>query len=132
LPSDVLAIIFEESRCLLNQWPGPRRPLPVEVQLSHVCSRWRQVALSSPALWTTIRVPILHKETAVRTYFQRCKQCPLDIHIGPMLSDKRIMELISSLLLPRIPQFRQLILDTEDRQELFDVLGLLTNIAAPS
>ena len=32
LPSDVLAIIFEESRCLLNQWPGPRRPLPIEVQ----------------------------------------------------------------------------------------------------
>lgn len=131
LPSDVLAIIFEESRCLLNQWPGPRRPLPTEVQLSHVCSRWRQVALSTPSLWTTIRVPILHKEIAVMTYFQRCKQCPLDIHIGPMLSDKRLMELISTLLIPRIPQFRELILDTEDRQELFSVLGLLVNIAAP-
>lgn len=131
LPSDVLAIIFEESRCLLNQWPGPQRPLPIEVQLSHVCSRWRQVALSTPSLWTTIRVPILHKEIAVKFYFERCKQCPLDIHIGPMLSDKRIMDLISSLLIPRIPQFRELILDTEDRQELFSVLGLLVNTAAP-
>ncbi|KAF9223847.1 hypothetical protein BS17DRAFT_705029, partial [Gyrodon lividus] len=83
LPSDVLAIIFEESRRLLHQWPGPRRPLPIEVQLSHVCARWRRVALSTPSLWTTIRVPIFHREIAVRTYFQRCNQCPLDIHLGP-------------------------------------------------
>ncbi|KAF8837263.1 hypothetical protein BDN67DRAFT_909567, partial [Paxillus ammoniavirescens] len=83
LPSDVLAIIFEESRRLLNQWPGPRRPLPVEVQLSHVCARWRQVALSTPSLWTTIKVPILHREVAVRAYLQRCNQSPLDIHLGP-------------------------------------------------
>ncbi|KAG9314915.1 hypothetical protein JVU11DRAFT_4023 [Chiua virens] len=131
LPSDVLSIIFEESRCLLNEWPGPRRPLPIEVQLSHVCSRWRQVALSTPSLWTTIRVPILHKEIAVRTYFQRCQQCPLDVHIGPMFSDKRSMDLIASLLIPRISQFRELILDTMDRQELFTLLGLLANVAAP-
>ncbi|KAF9236715.1 hypothetical protein BU15DRAFT_49671, partial [Melanogaster broomeanus] len=83
LPSDVLAIIFEESRRLLYNWAGPRRPLPIEVQLSHVCARWRQVALSTPSLWTTIRVPILHRENAVRAYFQRCNQCPLDIHLGP-------------------------------------------------
>lgn len=131
LPSDVLAIIFEESRYLITQWPGPRRPLPIEVQLSHVCSRWRQIALSTPSLWTTIRVPILHKDIAVRTYFQRCKQCLLDIHIGPLFSDKQIMDLLLSLLIPRISQFRELILDIDNHQDLFNILGLFVNTAAP-
>ncbi|KIK20902.1 hypothetical protein PISMIDRAFT_105090, partial [Pisolithus microcarpus 441] len=54
LPSDVLEIIFDESRRLLFPWAGFRRPLPIEVQLSHVCRRWRQVALSTPSLWNTL------------------------------------------------------------------------------
>ncbi|KAH7884538.1 hypothetical protein F5I97DRAFT_1467854 [Phlebopus sp. FC_14] len=131
LPSDVLAIVFEETRCLLSQWVGVRRPLPIEVQLSHVCARWRQVALSTPSLWTTIRMPILHKEIAIKTYLQRCNECPLSIHLGPQMSDHWLMGVFSSWLIPRIAQFRELILDTEDRQELYTVLELLANTAAP-
>ncbi|KAL4064984.1 hypothetical protein V8B97DRAFT_1984668 [Scleroderma yunnanense] len=132
LPADVLEIIFEESRRVLFQWIGFRRPLPIEVQLSHVCRRWRQVSLSTPSLWNTVRVPILHKESSIRAYFERCNQCPLSVQLGPQMSDRRIMDVISSVLIPRIGQFRELILDTEDRQELYAVLGLLANVSAPS
>lgn len=131
LPSDVLEIIFDESRRLLFPWAGFRRPLPIEVQLSHVCRRWRQVALSTPSLWNTLRVPILHRESAIRTYLQRCNQCPLSVHLGPQLSDRRIMDVITSVLIPRIGQFRELILDTQDRQELYSLLCHLVNTAAP-
>ncbi|KAG0694800.1 hypothetical protein DFH29DRAFT_759384, partial [Suillus ampliporus] len=82
LPPDVLAIIFEESRRLLIPWSSVvKRPLSPEVQLSHVSSTWREVALSTPALWTTIRFPILHKEAAAVAYLQRCNQAPLSVHI---------------------------------------------------
>lgn len=132
LPADVLEIIFEESRRILSQWIGLRRPLPIEVQLSHVCRKWRQVSLSTPSLWNTLRIPILHKESSIKAYLQRCNQCPLSVQLGPQLSDRRIMDVISSVLIPRIGQFRELILDTEDRQELYTLLGLLANVAAPS
>ncbi|KAG6331764.1 hypothetical protein ID866_7325 [Astraeus odoratus] len=132
LPSDVLEIIFEESRRVLFTWLGVRRPLPIEVQLSHVCKRWRQVALSTPSLWNTLRVPILHRENAIRAYLQRCNQCPLNIHLGPKFFDPRIVEVISSVLIPRIGQFRELVIDTEDRQELYALLALFTHVAAPS
>ncbi|KAI6008106.1 hypothetical protein F5J12DRAFT_826658 [Pisolithus orientalis] len=132
LPSDVLEIIFDESRRVLFRWTGFRRPLPIEVQLSHVCRRWRQVALNTPSLWNTLRIPILHRESAIRTYLHRCNQCPLSVHLGPQLSDRRMMDVITSELMPRIGQFRELILDTEDRQELHVLLSHLVNTAAPS
>jgi len=132
LPADVLEIIFEESRCALSQWIGLRRPLPIEVRLSHVCRRWRQVSLSTPSLWNTLRLPILHKESSIKAYLQRCNRCPLSVQLGPELSDRRVMDVVSSVLIPRIGQFRELILDTEDRQELYTLLGFLANVAAPS
>ncbi|KAI6033316.1 hypothetical protein EDC04DRAFT_2706424 [Pisolithus marmoratus] len=131
LPSDVLGIIFDESRRALSPWAGIRRPLPIEVQLSHVCRKWRQVALSTPSLWNTLRIPILHRETAIRSYLDRCNQCPLSVQLGPQLSDRRIMDVIISELIPRIAQFRELILDIEDRQELYSLLYHLVNTAAP-
>ncbi|KIK42413.1 hypothetical protein CY34DRAFT_83595, partial [Suillus luteus UH-Slu-Lm8-n1] len=54
IPSDVLSMIFEECRQLNPQWSGVLFLLhqsPVEVRLSHVSSRWREVALTSPSLW---------------------------------------------------------------------------------
>ncbi|KAI5988476.1 hypothetical protein F5J12DRAFT_690771, partial [Pisolithus orientalis] len=81
LPSDVLDIIFDERRRVLLRWTGFRSPLPIEVQLSHVCRRWRQVALNTPSLWNTLRILILHRESAIRTYLHR--RCPFSVHLGP-------------------------------------------------
>lgn len=125
LPSDVLAIIFEESRRLLIPWSSVvKRPLSPEVQLSHVSSRWREVALSTPALWTTIRFPILHKETAAMAYLQRCNQAPLNIHIGPRVSDPDSLRFIAAQFVPRLNQIRELTIDTNERQELCALLPL--------
>lgn len=125
LPSDVLAIIFEESRRLLAPWSSvTNRPLSPEVQLSHVSSRWREVALSTPALWTTIRFPILHKEAAVVAYLQRCNQAPLSIHIGPRVADSNSLHFIAAQFVPRLNQIRELTLDTDEFSELCTLLPL--------
>lgn len=125
LPSDVLAIIFEESRRLLAPWSSATsRPLSPEVQLSHVSSRWREVALSTPALWTTIRFPILHKEAAVVAYLQRCNQAPLSVHLGPRVAGPDSLRLIAEQFVPRLNQIRELTFDTDECLELCALLSL--------
>ncbi|OJA09446.1 hypothetical protein AZE42_02632 [Rhizopogon vesiculosus] len=127
LPSDVLAIIFEESRRLLAPWSSPtNRPLSPEIQLSHVSSRWREVALSTPALWTTIRFPILHKEAAVVAYLQRCNQAPLSVHIGPKVADPDSLRFIAAQFVPRLNQIRELTLDTDEFAELCSLFYLFS------
>ncbi|KAL5632253.1 hypothetical protein ACGC1H_000301 [Rhizoctonia solani] len=54
--------------------------------LAHVCSRWRQIALSSPYLWTHVDLdPRLSSREGLvnRTYnyTQRASMLPLDVHI---------------------------------------------------
>jgi len=127
LPSDVLAIIFEESRRLLAPWSSvASRPLSPEIQLSHVSSRWREVALSTPALWTTIRFPILHKEAAVVVYLQRCNQAPLSVHIGPRVADPDSLRFIATQFVPRLNQIRELTLDTDEFAELCSLFYLFS------
>jgi hypothetical protein len=57
VPSEVLSHIFVLCSCdysvplLYRRWDVPH-----QVTISHVCSRWRQVALSTGALWSNVRI----------------------------------------------------------------------------
>lgn len=66
--------------------------------LSHVCSRWRQVAVSYPEFWTSMRIMtprrIKNPPALVSTILERSKGLPLqgifgpvDLNIAPILSD---------------------------------------------
>ncbi|PFH46871.1 hypothetical protein AMATHDRAFT_50728 [Amanita thiersii Skay4041] len=60
LPEDVIRHIF--TFCVsettdLSLLPGSQQ-LPDEVILTHVCSSWRRIALSTPSLWSNILVSI--------------------------------------------------------------------------
>ncbi|KAH7928234.1 hypothetical protein BV22DRAFT_1059259 [Leucogyrophana mollusca] len=131
LPSDILAIIFEEMRRVVPSSTRFQR-VPVEVQLSHVSSRWREVTLSTPSLWSSIRYPILHRENAMETYLQRCGECPLDVHIGPRIIDQKPLHVVTTTLLPRIAQFRELTIDTTGCEELRALLCLFRDATAPA
>ncbi|KAF7322229.1 hypothetical protein MKEN_00747600 [Mycena kentingensis (nom. inval.)] len=85
LPPAVLAEIFQ--RCLRFDGFGPlNQPaaLPLEaLALSHVSSRWRSVALSQPALWSTIWVdrPRVAHVPMVETWLERSQQNPLLLYL---------------------------------------------------
>ncbi|KAG8755253.1 hypothetical protein FRC11_006159, partial [Ceratobasidium sp. 423] len=94
LPAEVLMYIF---RLILSQRPCPLRVInhwnprsPARFPkypdiLSHVCSRWRQIALASHELWSHIDIALscslskrFHKRAI--TYVARAYSMPLDIH----------------------------------------------------
>ncbi|KAJ3813565.1 hypothetical protein EV368DRAFT_85358 [Lentinula lateritia] len=76
MPSDLLLEIFHlyvtDSECTSS--------LGSATTLTHVCRMWRQIALSSPALWVTLTVPHLTPQIASNV-FQRLGQVKTAIGI---------------------------------------------------
>ncbi|KAJ7641148.1 hypothetical protein FB45DRAFT_825303 [Roridomyces roridus] len=71
---------------LCSPLTGRASPIP----LTHVCRRWREIALATPQLWRSIALPfactldyhIRVKQTeAVRTWLDRSGSCPLSVQI---------------------------------------------------
>ncbi|KAK1233648.1 hypothetical protein PQX77_003192 [Marasmius sp. AFHP31] len=54
---------------------------PPEVKVSHVSQRWRQIALGTGTLWTSIFVKRGACHEAVSAYLQRSSESPLDVII---------------------------------------------------
>ncbi|KAJ7075865.1 hypothetical protein B0H15DRAFT_612066 [Mycena belliarum] len=70
LPTEILAWIF-----VLGAEDDDMLPVTV----SHVCSRWRAIALHTPSLWR--RIPLGPQERMWRERIYRAKACPLDVRL---------------------------------------------------
>lgn len=57
------------------------RVLPFQVLVSHVCRHWREVAIQSPELWTTLTFSEGYPFEKSRISIERSKGLPLDIYI---------------------------------------------------
>lgn len=135
LPSDVLVMIFEECRHLNPQWSGVLsllRQLPVEVRLSHVCSQWRAVALSTPRLWSSIHFPFEHKEESLNEYLNRSEGSLLQVFLGPWAKYSNLEHTLTTVLMPHVGRFRELVLDAVSRETLSTLLLAFRDVAAPS
>ncbi|KZV67955.1 hypothetical protein PENSPDRAFT_32777 [Peniophora sp. CONT] len=87
LPQEVLLAVF---LFLRDDWP-PTRSRNTETEglkftsgwmsITHICSRWREVALGSPSLWTKqhhiLEIPALY----IPTFVSRAKNCPQDLRV---------------------------------------------------
>ncbi|KAJ7614730.1 hypothetical protein DFH06DRAFT_1240768 [Mycena polygramma] len=80
LPNEVVSEIFQQSLKPGDYYfSDPRSPL----FLGHICQRWRDIALSTPSLWTTITLDIENiskPESWLRLldiWLTRSRQCPL-------------------------------------------------------
>ncbi|KAI9058346.1 hypothetical protein FKP32DRAFT_1741521 [Trametes sanguinea] len=63
------------------------RRLPFNVLVSHVCERWRAVALENPLLWSHIRFVGNPPYERATTYLARAKEAPLTITIDRTVED---------------------------------------------
>ncbi|KIM52242.1 hypothetical protein SCLCIDRAFT_1223925 [Scleroderma citrinum Foug A] len=135
LPSDVLALIFEECHQSNPQWTGVLcllGQLPVEVRLSHVCSQWRGVALATPSLWSSIRFPFEQREDSLLEYLERSRGSLLDVYLGPWAKYPNLERTLTTVLVPHVHRFRQLILEAVSRESLSTLLSAFQDQSAPA
>ncbi|KAK7027285.1 hypothetical protein VNI00_015374 [Paramarasmius palmivorus] len=106
MPSDILREIFTLSNS------GRIRPLciPVPLSLSAVCGRWREVALQTPALWSSIDIFLQeewekngqynHLHRTVLTFLERSQNVPLDIilNFDGILPDSDATSILDALV----------------------------------
>lgn len=132
LPNEILGSIFEAQSsqpnllqehpwCLQSQQPQTTVSSPISflpaLSASAVCTRWREAALSTPSLWSRLKLEITScakspKQSNAFTdlldlYLQRSKSCPLDIDLcvyGDHAENEKI--LVVSLLLQQAQRWK--------------------------
>lgn len=99
LPPELLALIFIFARAADKRIS---RKVPFEVQLSHVSRRWREVALTTLALWTNISITSRKSKKWVGSYLQRSGCLPLCIFIDIYEWDKKNPSIFKSAFTKQI------------------------------
>ncbi|KAF7334425.1 F-box domain-containing protein [Mycena venus] len=84
MPNEIISEIFTHFLPTYPRCP-PLTGLLSPTLLTHICHKWRDIALASPALWRSILVseaiPFLIQRTRVLDILSRSGSCPLSIQI---------------------------------------------------
>ncbi|PFH49018.1 hypothetical protein AMATHDRAFT_49046 [Amanita thiersii Skay4041] len=89
LPAEIIQQIF--LLCIEGAGCGMRLPiqcgsLPIQIVLTHVCRFWRHVALTTPSLWSVVKISNFLDDTlhlgAVRAILSRVNGKPLSLSIS--------------------------------------------------
>ncbi|KAF7312616.1 F-box domain-containing protein [Mycena indigotica] len=72
IPSDILELIFEAG-ARISHWEGAAQPKPLEIVVSHVNQRWRQIAVNLASLWSSIFATPFEAVDKLETYLHRSK-----------------------------------------------------------
>ncbi|KAI5825413.1 hypothetical protein K523DRAFT_332104 [Schizophyllum commune Tattone D] len=133
LPAEVLAIIFDLVRIhhddFLPQWPDWTSLDWLVV--THVCSRWRAVALNLPYLWSTIDLCHEFSADAGRTFLARSCGRPLQVffssrELGHSEQDIRVLQ---DILHDHVECLEQLHVAVESSHALCLVFSNLHSVA---
>ncbi|KAJ7834300.1 hypothetical protein B0H13DRAFT_223460 [Mycena leptocephala] len=92
LPNEIVSDIFMH---FLPTYPScpPLIGLRSPTVLTHVCRRWREIALSTPALWSAIRasyferIPLKQKAHIFDLWLKRSRFCPLSLRLETGLAE---------------------------------------------
>ncbi|KAK0204421.1 hypothetical protein DFS33DRAFT_653408 [Desarmillaria ectypa] len=153
LPNELLTLIFEAGSVLtFPSLVEPKSPfVPITVKkvssfmntVMHVCHRWRQVAIHTPALWTTLHISRSRKALDnlpsvkdfrnpmpwVTEHLMRSQCLPLDISLDCRhISIKSVF----NQLIPESHRWRSLVITIPSVQDLPNALSSLKKIPAPS
>ncbi|CAE6524254.1 unnamed protein product [Rhizoctonia solani] len=123
LSSEVMSHIFWLSGgepCPACTEYRPETPYPYPNVLLQVCSRWRQIALASPNLWSHIGLNFSTDSPArshnlvkrAHLFVMRSKEAPLELHISTEFGEA--IEGLAGLCGSVAPRLRSLELETRD------------------
>ncbi|OCH86387.1 hypothetical protein OBBRIDRAFT_242419 [Obba rivulosa] len=116
-----------------------RHSIEFEILVSHVCQRWRGIALDTPALWSTIDFDEEEPFPKAKTYLERSKGAPLVISVDCSETDEdeddeksgvenRELERwkkISELIIPHVAHWRTFELIVSDYRLMHHALSQL-------
>jgi hypothetical protein len=122
LPPEVLSLIFKSvaahfhgAGCNQMEW----------IKITHVCTRWRRVALDCPTLWTTFSIPTssLHP-TFAEIIMERSKNMLLTVHIHiRVITLNQWQRQLIRMVLAEMSRIRELFLhDGGYREEMVQML----------
>jgi hypothetical protein len=133
LPNELLAAIFEA-----GSTDRPVLPQIVEfpIKISHVSRHWREIALHTPSLWSTIH---MDENTSypklLDAYLDRSGACPLDIVMDYQYRSppSRILRETFYLhkILPHIDRWHSLWVGAASNEIACNILPHLRNLRAP-
>jgi len=124
-----------------SDFDSPWPPFPIVV--SHVCRHWRNIAFSTPSLWTTITVPPEERppyEFAM-TLLERSRGLPIDIYIDcePHEHDCDVeppsdadLKFLLSLLIPHIHRWRTMELSVSEYHHMYVFLSAVSDPSTPT
>src|SRR5712672_2236459 len=84
LPAEILARIFHFIAFSKHPYSSTGTPMLGSVYFTHVCRRWRQVALDDPTLWTHFSNFPRNKDW-ISERLSRARNAPLVIELGPSM-----------------------------------------------
>ncbi|KAF8072243.1 hypothetical protein FPV67DRAFT_1779290 [Lyophyllum atratum] len=123
IPPEILVQIFEfADRSSAAQerrpWSHAIRRKAIPITVSHVSGHWRDVALSSPVLWTEINISPPWSLKTIRRFLSRSAACPIHLNLtiptigfGHLLSSGLLNDNAQSLrdiILEHIPRCRKI------------------------
>lgn len=115
LPNELLAHIFEEA---VPQAEGFTATSQI---LSHVCRRWRLVALDLPSLW--VEADFAHYPSEYITCLGKSRNAPLKIHMV-ILDDCDIEEFLNAII-PHSKRWSRLVIDIVNQEACREVISFM-------
>ncbi|KAJ7639715.1 hypothetical protein DFH06DRAFT_640828 [Mycena polygramma] len=136
LPNEIISEIFVH---FLPVYPArPRKTgLLSPILLCQICRAWREIALSTPALWRAVGVSISNfvgPEKSNRelrwleTSLTRSGSCPLSIKLVPGLIDTQALAPFIKAIAPHCARWEHLKLWPGSRSELYAIEGPLSSL----
>ncbi|OJT04094.1 hypothetical protein TRAPUB_5246 [Trametes pubescens] len=93
------------------------------VRATHVCKRWRDIALNAPSLWTYFAIDRLDVTT---TFLERSRSMPISVFLT---NPRHPMHQISRLLAPHLPRMRGIRVRCPPDQNIERFFGRLSSPA---
>ncbi|KDQ49491.1 hypothetical protein JAAARDRAFT_42800 [Jaapia argillacea MUCL 33604] len=118
LPNEILSEIFWHLVKELSTDPGRRW-----LAITSVCHRWRDIALSSPELWSTIYI-IPHSLAPLSPWFERAKSTLLDVALGGSFVPDDVT-LLADLISSHLNHTQSLVMTGIPHKDLLQILPRL-------
>ncbi|KAJ7042867.1 hypothetical protein C8F04DRAFT_1075033 [Mycena alexandri] len=139
LPPEILAEIFVNFLPPYPEFP-PLSGLLSPLLLCRICQQWRTIALSTPALWSSIRITAalgesnsqeVRKFEILTTWLARSRNCPLSLSLSGACHSQLMPDLLQAIQLHRERwEYLDVLIDMEDIYSMHwqDEMPLLRHI----